>query len=148
MHFGRQLNCWSLRSSWSIACRRCSNYIFILNLTPGFNGLGKDNCKTRLETFVFWDWVRLILETWRYINYWQSLDKPLQITSWDQWKKPTYQNHSQAPDIISMELTIWPRLHDLCKLLTSWSRYHFKNVYLLLKVQSLRIWLLYKIHIF
>ena len=31
------------RCSWSIACRRCSNYIFILNLTPGFNGLGKDN---------------------------------------------------------------------------------------------------------
>ena len=42
-----QLNCWSLRCSWSIACRRCSNYIFILDLTPGFNGLGKGNCKTR-----------------------------------------------------------------------------------------------------
>ena len=25
------------------SCRRCSNYILILNLTPGFNGLGKDN---------------------------------------------------------------------------------------------------------
>ena len=33
------------------ACRRCSNYIFIFYLTPGFNGLGKDNCKTRQETF-------------------------------------------------------------------------------------------------
>ena len=32
-----------------------ANYIFILNLTPGFNGSGKDNCKTRWETFVFWD---------------------------------------------------------------------------------------------
>ena len=31
----------------------------------GFNGLGKDNCKTRRETFLFWDWVRLILENWR-----------------------------------------------------------------------------------
>ena len=30
--------------------QRCSNYIFILNLTPGFNGLGKDNCKTRWES--------------------------------------------------------------------------------------------------
>ena len=39
-------NCWSLRCRWSIACRRCSNYIFIIDLTPGFNGLGKDNCKT------------------------------------------------------------------------------------------------------
>ena len=31
-----------VRCSWSIACRRCSNYIFIVDLTPGFNGLGKD----------------------------------------------------------------------------------------------------------
>ena len=35
-------------------------------LTPGFNGLGKDNSKTRRETFKFWDLVRLILEIWRY----------------------------------------------------------------------------------
>ena len=34
----------------------------ILDLTPGFNGLGKDNCKTRRETFKFWDLVRFILE--------------------------------------------------------------------------------------
>ena len=33
--------------------------VFILNLTPGFNGLAKDNCKTRREIFVFLDWVRL-----------------------------------------------------------------------------------------
>ena len=62
----RHLNCWSLRCSWSIACRRCSNYIFILDLTPSFNGLGKDNCKTRPEIFKFWDLVCLILEVWRY----------------------------------------------------------------------------------
>ena len=66
-NFSRQLNCWSLRCSWSIACRRCSNYIFILNLTPGFNGLGKDNYKMRREAFKFWDLVRLKLETLRYI---------------------------------------------------------------------------------
>ena len=36
MHFSRKVNCWSLRCSWSIACRRCSNYIFILHLTLGF----------------------------------------------------------------------------------------------------------------
>ena len=58
--------CWSLRCSWSIACRRCSNYIFILNLTPGFNKLHKDNCKTRRETFKFL--VRFILEIWRYVT--------------------------------------------------------------------------------
>ena len=62
MHLSRLWNCWSLRCSWSIACRRCSNYIFVLDVTPGFNGLGKDNCKTRQDTFKFWDLVRLTLD--------------------------------------------------------------------------------------
>ena len=62
------VNCWSLRCSWSIACQRCSNYIFILNLTSGFNGLGKDNYQMRREAFKFWDLVRLILETLRYTS--------------------------------------------------------------------------------
>ena len=66
-HFSRQLNCWSLRCSWCIACRRCSNCIFVLNLTPGFNGLDKYNYKMRREAFKFWDLVRVILETLRYI---------------------------------------------------------------------------------
>ena len=57
----------SLRCSWSIACRRCSNYIFILDLIPGFNGLGKDDCKTRQETFNFWDLVLLIQEVLGYV---------------------------------------------------------------------------------
>ena len=47
-------------------CRRCSNYIFILDWTPGFNGLVKDNCKTRREIFKFWDLLWLILEVWPY----------------------------------------------------------------------------------
>ena len=50
MHLNRQLNCRSLRCSWSIACRRCSNYIFILDLTPGFKGLAKDDFN------IFWIW--------------------------------------------------------------------------------------------
>ena len=66
MHFSRQLNCWSLRCSWSIACWHCSNYIFILHLTLGFNKLRKDNCKPRRKTFEFWHLVRLILETLRF----------------------------------------------------------------------------------
>ena len=41
--------CWSLRCNWSTACRHCSNYIFILDLTLGVNRLGKDNYKTRWE---------------------------------------------------------------------------------------------------
>ena len=39
-------NCWSLRRSWSIACRHFYNYIFMLVLTLDFNGLGKN--ETRL----------------------------------------------------------------------------------------------------
>ena len=34
---------------WSIACWHCFNYIFILDLTSGFNGLGRDNCKGHIE---------------------------------------------------------------------------------------------------
>ena len=67
-YFSSQLDCWSLRCSWSIACRRCSNYIFILNLTPGFNRLGKDKYKMRREAFEFWELLCLILETLRYIR--------------------------------------------------------------------------------
>ena len=47
-------------------CRRCSNYIFILHSTLGFNILRKDNCKPRRETFKFWNLVRLISEILRY----------------------------------------------------------------------------------
>ena len=65
-HLSGQLNCWSLRCSWSIACRRCSNYILIIDLIPVFNGLSRDNGKTRQESFKFWDLVRLILEILRY----------------------------------------------------------------------------------
>ena len=51
----------------SIAFRRCSNYISILDLTPGFIGLGKDNSKTMRDTFKFGDLVHLILEILRYV---------------------------------------------------------------------------------
>ena len=37
---------------------------FILDLTPGFNGLGKGNCMLRRESFIFF-LVRLILEILR-----------------------------------------------------------------------------------
>ena len=49
-----------------VVMQHCSNYIFILDLTPGFNGLGKDNFKTGREAFQFWDMVHLILEVWLY----------------------------------------------------------------------------------
>ena len=37
-----------------------------LSLTPSFNGLDKDNCKTRLETYTFWYLGRPILEPCRW----------------------------------------------------------------------------------
>ena len=37
----------------------------VLGLITGFNGLGKDNCKTRREIFKFCELVRLILVVWR-----------------------------------------------------------------------------------
>ena len=63
-HAGQSLKC-----SWSTVCRRCSNYIFILDLTRGFNPLGKDNCKTGLEIFKFRNLVRLILAVWWYFRF-------------------------------------------------------------------------------
>ena len=45
-----------------IASQHCFNYIFILDLIPSSNGLGKGNCKTKRESFKFWDLVQLILE--------------------------------------------------------------------------------------
>ena len=44
----------SLIILWNIICL-ASNYIFILDWTPGFNWLGKDNCKARRETFKVWE---------------------------------------------------------------------------------------------
>ena len=61
--------CWSLRCSWSIACRRCSNYIFILDLTYDFSILHKDNCTTRRQRFKFWDLVHLTLESWEQLTF-------------------------------------------------------------------------------
>ena len=54
-------------------CRRCSNYIFILDLTPGLIGLCKDNNKTRRETLKFCDVVRLILDLTVHI-YFRNVD--------------------------------------------------------------------------
>ena len=40
-----------------------------LDLTHGFDGLGKGNCKMRRESFKFWDLVRLILEILQYVSF-------------------------------------------------------------------------------
>ena len=54
--------------SWSSACRRFSNYIFILYFTPSFSGLGKDNSKAMQESFNCWDLLCLILEVFHYLQ--------------------------------------------------------------------------------
>ena len=41
---------------------RC--YIFIIDLTPGFNWLHNNNYKTEREKFKLWDLVRFILDTY------------------------------------------------------------------------------------
>ena len=64
IHLSRQHNCGSLRCSWSIVSRRYSNYIFIRDLTPGFSGSDKDNCKTRRKPIKLWYLARLISELW------------------------------------------------------------------------------------
>ena len=66
-HLSTQLNCCSFRCSWRIVCRRCSSYIFILDLTHDFNGLCRDKCKTKRATLKCWDMVRRILEVLRYV---------------------------------------------------------------------------------
>ena len=48
----------------------------VLDLAPGFIGLGKDNCKKRRETFKFGVWVRLILEILQYIRLSTHKDIP------------------------------------------------------------------------
>ena len=68
MAAGRQYNCWSLRCRRSMACRLCSNYMFILDITHDFNRLSKGNCKTKRETLKFGDLMHLILEFWRYVG--------------------------------------------------------------------------------
>ena len=45
-----ELDCYTILA-WRIACRRCSNYIFILDLIPGFYGLGKDKSKSKSKNF-------------------------------------------------------------------------------------------------
>ena len=68
-----QYTCWSLRCSWSIACRCCSNCIFIiLYLVPFFNGLSKDKGNIKGVTLKCWNLMRLILEVWRCIMQQQN----------------------------------------------------------------------------
>ena len=53
------------------------------DLTPGVNGLGNDNCKTRRETFKFWNLMRLYI---RDLTVYYELTSP--------YRKYICRNHS------------------------------------------------------
>ena len=60
-------NIMQYRVTKSLKCsayRRCCKYILNCDLTHVFSGLGKDNCKTRRETFKFCDLLSFILQVW------------------------------------------------------------------------------------
>ena len=78
LYMSRQWHCRGMCKIllWSVECilnqstayfGRISNSIEIslVGRAPGFNGLGKYNCKVRQETFKFWDLDRLILDIWQ-----------------------------------------------------------------------------------
>ena len=102
-HLSRQWNCWSLRCSWSITCGCCSNYIFILDLPPAFNGLGKEKCKTKRETFKFVGFgatytrdlmVVIFATSWFY-------SCPSELLQWN------YGNHMNDPMPLKVYWRIW-----------------------------------------
>ena len=57
-------NCWSLRCSWSITCRCCSNYVFNLHLMLGFSGFGKQ-LQDQMRNMQVLGLVQLILDVWQ-----------------------------------------------------------------------------------
>ena len=74
---------WPLRCIWSIACWRCSNYIFILEFTPGFIGLGRGICQ------IICYWYHAKFATGRRIaiwglkqNCWKVCLKERYLVSW------------------------------------------------------------------
>ena len=69
----------------SYASRCCSNYIFIIYLTTGFNWMCKGTCKTGRETFRFWNLMRLILQVWRYLLLLQQTPVPVCGTNPANW---------------------------------------------------------------
>ena len=64
---------WNPKSFYSYLTKCSSGYFsnilheFDKQFIWSFNELDKDNnCKTRQDTFKFWELARLLLETWRY----------------------------------------------------------------------------------
>ena len=68
---------------YSITCLCWSNYILILDFTPGFNGLGKDKCKTWWEILSFVIWCNLY---WRFGRIYEIIEMVINFIKlcWDQ----------------------------------------------------------------
>ena len=63
-----------------------SNYIFSIVITPGFNGLGKGNCKTRRETF------KVLGFGASYIIY-LTVDSAMVVDGLATWRTKKVNNH-------------------------------------------------------
>ena len=128
----RQYICWSLRCSLSMACRRCSNYSFILDLTHGFNKLGQTKCKTRRETLNIWcdlymrfdgkkKSARLVLPSWLTPCIFKVGDWEVRLPKYQgriccllfHWEHPLVT--TKAPtDLFLWILTVWGRCPGFC----------------------------------
>ena len=49
-----QIYCKTSNISCTLLCNKIVDYSDVVDLTPGFNGFGKDNCKKRRESFDIW----------------------------------------------------------------------------------------------
>ena len=67
--------------------------------------LGKDNCKTRRETFMFWDSVRLILENWRYFYIGMLMLADAHMGQWTVWCQAIIWTNDDLLSIGSLEQT-------------------------------------------
>ena len=94
VHLSRQLICRSLRCSWSIACRRCSNYIFILNLTPDFKDWSKTTSRRDENHLSFGIWCILYQI---FDLFWQAICL-LPLKSMERWVNSLWPHDMSAQD--------------------------------------------------
>ena len=80
-HLSRQQNCWSLITWHWYRLSVLLQLHLHSRLTPGFNGLGKDSCKMRRESFMFRYLVILILEFYSTMENW-SWNRPQDSMCW------------------------------------------------------------------
>ena len=118
--------CWSLRCSSSSARQRCSNFILILNLTPGFNILHRNSCKTRWGTFEFCDLVHLILEIWQYHTNVDLLARNPETHPYDNWTKcPPFSTHWGQDKMVAIFQTLFSNAFPWMEMFEFWLEFHW-----------------------